>query len=129
MARITPVTVCTRNAVSVAEPSVWNQFVSRGTLRKRKYRSPPISPERSSSQSIGYSTICSMRCLRADLGINGPSGDVALLLPSEKQARQGRREPPYPSIRGRLRTRHRAALQPAEGGRALLEGPSTGDVA
>ena len=27
----------TRNAVSVAEPSVWNQPVSRGTLRKRKY--------------------------------------------------------------------------------------------
>jgi len=36
MARITPVTVCTMNAVSVAEPRVWNQFVSRGTLRKRK---------------------------------------------------------------------------------------------
>ena len=41
------------NAVSVAEPSVWNQFVSRGTLRKRKYLSPPTRPERSSSQSTG----------------------------------------------------------------------------
>ena len=30
-------TAWTRNAVSVAEPSVWNQFVSRGTLRNRKY--------------------------------------------------------------------------------------------
>ena len=27
----------TRNAVSVADPSVWNQFVRFGTLRKRKY--------------------------------------------------------------------------------------------
>ena len=30
-------TACTRNAVSVAEPSVCIQFVSPGTLRKRKY--------------------------------------------------------------------------------------------
>jgi hypothetical protein len=36
MARITPVPAWTRNAVSVAEPSVWNQFVSAGTFRKRK---------------------------------------------------------------------------------------------
>jgi hypothetical protein len=36
MARITPVIACTRNAVSVAEPSVCIQFVSAGTLRKRK---------------------------------------------------------------------------------------------
>jgi hypothetical protein len=36
MARITPVTSWTMKAVSVAEPSVWNQFVSWGTLRKRK---------------------------------------------------------------------------------------------
>ena len=41
-------------AVSVAEPSVWNQLMSPGTLRKRKYRIPPTSPDRSSSQSIGY---------------------------------------------------------------------------
>ena len=38
---------------SVADPSVWNQLVSRGTLRKRKYLTPPTSPERSSSQSSG----------------------------------------------------------------------------
>ena len=31
----------TRNAVSVAEPSVWNQFVRFGTLRKRKYLTAP----------------------------------------------------------------------------------------
>ncbi len=43
----------TRNAVSVAEPSVWNQFVSRGTFRKRKYLVAPTSPERSSSQPSG----------------------------------------------------------------------------
>jgi len=36
MARITPVLACTMNAVSVAEPSVWNQLMSEGTLRKRK---------------------------------------------------------------------------------------------
>ena len=30
-------TAWTRNAVSVAEPSVCNQFVSPGTFRKRKY--------------------------------------------------------------------------------------------
>ena len=44
------------NAVSVADPSVWNQPESRGTLRKRKYLTPPTSPERSSSQSSGYMT-------------------------------------------------------------------------
>ena len=43
----------TMNAVSVAEPSVWNQFVSDGTFRKRKYLTPPTRPERSSSQSSG----------------------------------------------------------------------------
>jgi hypothetical protein len=43
----------TRKAVSVAEPSVWNQLVSRGTLRKRKYLVAPTRPERSSSQSSG----------------------------------------------------------------------------
>ena len=48
-------TAWTMNAVSVAEPSVCTQLVSRGTLRKRKYLIPPISPERSSSQSSGYS--------------------------------------------------------------------------
>jgi hypothetical protein len=47
------VTAWTMKAVRVAEPSVWNQFVSRGTLRKRKYLMPPMSPERSSSQSSG----------------------------------------------------------------------------
>jgi hypothetical protein len=53
MARITPVTACTRKAVRVAEPSVWNQLVSRGTFRKRKYLIPPTRPERSSTQSSG----------------------------------------------------------------------------
>src|SRR5436305_2266797 len=42
------------NAVSVAAPSVWNQLMSPGTLRKRKYLTPPTRPERSSSQSSGY---------------------------------------------------------------------------
>ena len=46
----------TRKAVSVAEPSVCHQLVSRGTLRKRKYLTPPTSPERSSSQSSGSMT-------------------------------------------------------------------------
>ena len=46
-------TAWTRNAVSVADPSVWNQLMSAGTFRNRKYRSPPMSPERSSSQSTG----------------------------------------------------------------------------
>jgi hypothetical protein len=32
---------------------VWNQLVSRGTLRKRKYLVAPTRPERSSSQSSG----------------------------------------------------------------------------
>ena len=41
------------NAVSVAEPSVWNQLMSPGTLRKRKYLMPPTRPDRSSSQSTG----------------------------------------------------------------------------
>jgi hypothetical protein len=50
---MTPVKACTRNAVRVAEPSVWNHVVSAGTFRKRKYRRPPMRPERSSSQSIG----------------------------------------------------------------------------
>jgi hypothetical protein len=50
---MTPVIAWTRKAVSVAEPSVWNQPVSRGTFRKRKYAMPPIRPERSSSQSSG----------------------------------------------------------------------------
>ena len=49
-------TAWTRKAVSVAEPSVWNQLVSRGTLRKRKYLTPPTMPDRSSSQSSGYAT-------------------------------------------------------------------------
>src|SRR5215207_3584184 len=79
MARITPVTACTRNAVRVAEPSVWNQSVSRGTLRKRKYRMPPMRPDRSSSQSIGYMTACSMRCLRVDFGIRSSTRDVRRL--------------------------------------------------
>ncbi len=43
----------TRKAVSVAEPSVWNQFVLLGTLRKRKYLIAPTSPVRSSIQSSG----------------------------------------------------------------------------
>jgi hypothetical protein len=46
----------TRNAVRVAEPSVWNQFVSDGTFRNKKYLTPPTMPERSSSQSIGIIT-------------------------------------------------------------------------
>ena len=46
-------TAWTMNAVNVADPSVWNQLVSRGTLRKRKYLIPPTRPERSSSQSSG----------------------------------------------------------------------------
>ena len=33
-------TAWTMNAVSVAEPSVWHQLMSRGTLRKRKYLTP-----------------------------------------------------------------------------------------
>jgi hypothetical protein len=53
MARITPVTAWTMNAVSVAEPSVCIQLTSAGTLRKRKYLVPPTKPERSSSQSSG----------------------------------------------------------------------------
>ena len=51
----------TMNAVSVAEPSVWNQFVSRGTLRKRKYLIAPTSPDRSSSQSSGIITSSASR--------------------------------------------------------------------
>src|SRR3954451_14945353 len=54
MARITPVVAWTMNAVRVADPSVWNQLMSPGTFRNRKYRTPPTSPDRSSSQSIGY---------------------------------------------------------------------------
>ena len=50
------------NAVSVAEPSVWNQFVSCGTRRKRKYLIPPTRPERSSSQSIGTMMRCPTCC-------------------------------------------------------------------
>ena len=41
------------NAVSVAEPSVWNQLMSPGTLRNRKYLIPPTRPDRSSIQSSG----------------------------------------------------------------------------
>jgi hypothetical protein len=66
-ARITPVTAWTMKAVSVAEPSVWNQFVSLGTFRKRKYRTPPTRPERSSSQSRGTTTSCSACCRLFDL--------------------------------------------------------------
>ena len=57
---------CTRKAVSVAEPSVWYQPMSRGTLRKRKYLTPPTRPERSSSQSSGYSAAASIWARRAD---------------------------------------------------------------
>ena len=39
--------------MSVAEPSVWNQFVLLGTLRKRKYLTAPTQPVRSSIQSSG----------------------------------------------------------------------------
>jgi hypothetical protein len=59
MARITPVTAWTMNAVSAAEPSVCPHEMSCGTLRKRKYLTPPTSPERpgkevrSSSQVSG----------------------------------------------------------------------------
>ena len=35
-----------------------HQLMSRGTLRKRKYLTPPTSPERSSSQSSGYIATC-----------------------------------------------------------------------
>src|SRR4051794_9962666 len=52
------------NAVSVAEPRVWNQLVSPGTLRKRKYLIPPTSPERSSIQSTGYRIVCWICSLR-----------------------------------------------------------------
>ena len=51
---------CTRKAVSAAEPSVCIQLMSDGTLRKRKYLTPPMSPDRSSSQSIGNMTSSSI---------------------------------------------------------------------
>src|ERR687898_1506074 len=82
MASTTPVIAWTRNAVSVAEPSVWNQFESDGTLRKRKYLVAPTRPERSSSQSRGMftsATILSVRrlFLRDGGGTSGISGDPA----------------------------------------------------
>jgi len=47
----------TRNAVSVAEPSVWNQLMSPGTFLNRKYLTPPTIPDRTSSQLSGIITI------------------------------------------------------------------------
>ena len=52
-------TAWTMNAVSAAEPRVCPHEMSCGTLRKRKYLTPPMSPERpgkevrSSSQFSG----------------------------------------------------------------------------
>src|SRR5437867_887842 len=80
MARNTPVVACTRNAVSVAAPSVCIQLTSRGTLRKRKYLTPPTMPVRSSIQSSGSRIACSSCRLRADLGISAPSRDAASFL-------------------------------------------------
>src|SRR5580765_6061072 len=97
MARITPVTSWTRNAVSVAEPSVCHQLVSPGTLRKRKYLTPPTSPERSSSQSSGYIAAPTTLSRRSDFlrAISDQSDEIGALPGCEKQAREGRRERSY----------------------------------
>src|SRR5512135_616002 len=72
MARKTPVVACTRKAVSVAAPSVCIQLTSRGTLRKRKYLTPPTRPVRSSTQSSGTRAALSSCLRRADFAMSGP---------------------------------------------------------
>ena len=54
------------NAVSVAEPSVCDQLMSRGTLRKRNHFVPVTARVRSSTQSSGWSTAVSTRVVRFD---------------------------------------------------------------
>src|SRR5262249_61670661 len=54
------------------------------------------------------------------------SGDLTVPLAREKQARVGRREPPYWQVRGRLRTTPGAALQPPEVRRRLPESSLVG---
>ena len=54
------------NAVSVAEPSVCAQLMSRGTLRKRNHFVPLTASVRSSIQSSGARTAVSTSDCRFD---------------------------------------------------------------
>src|SRR5689334_12125507 len=99
-----------RNGLSVTRTS---RIAESGT------RGPLLSPP---TFSRSFSSTTSSPPSSLSVAISAPSVNVAAFPASEKQARQGRREPRQLCLSGRPRTRPRAALQPPGTRRTFAEG-------